>query len=90
MWGVTADALPLLPGSVLTMTNDVDDAYYYPGLSNLSVLTPGTPVYAQVDSANALTNYGAVLENHEISGGVYNNVTGPVLTACLPLERQPR
>jgi hypothetical protein len=36
----------------------------------------GTPVYAQVDSARTGSDYGNVLEDHEISGGMYNNITG--------------
>ena len=78
VWGVTQSALPLEPGEVLTLTNDINDPYYWPSYSSFSSLAAGTPVYAQVDSANANTNYGAVLENHEISGGFYNNVSGPV------------
>jgi hypothetical protein len=37
-------------------------------------LPAGTIIYVQVDSANTLTNFGAVLENHEITGGAYNNI----------------
>jgi hypothetical protein len=69
-WGVTAY---MAPGDVINLT--IGDDYYWPSLSNFSGLAPGTPVYAQVDSANTLTTYGAVLENHEITGGYYNNVT---------------
>ena len=32
-------------------------------------------IYVQVDSDNSLTNYGAVLEVHEISGDEYNNIS---------------
>ena len=31
---------------------------------------------APVDLVNAATNYGAVLENHETTGRVYNNTSG--------------
>jgi len=76
VWGVTVDALPLGPGGVITLT--VGDDYYWPALSHISwPLLAGTPLYAQVDSANADTTYGAVLEGHEIVGGVYNNISGP-------------
>jgi hypothetical protein len=37
-------------------------------------LPVGTVIYVQVDSANTQTNYGAVLENHEITGLAYNNI----------------
>ena len=57
------------------MTLTVGDAYYQSSYSSFSTpLAAGTPVYVQVDAYNADTDYGAVLEGHEISGGVYNNV----------------
>jgi len=73
-WGVTADALPaLVPGGTLTLT--VGDAYYWPGHSRVSwPLAVGTPIYAQVDSFNPATAYGAVLEDHEMIGEEYNNI----------------
>ncbi|MEJ5309992.1 MAG: LamG-like jellyroll fold domain-containing protein [Anaerolineae bacterium] len=73
-WGVTAAALPALtPGGTLTLT--VGDAYYAPDYSRVSwPLAVGVPVYAQVDSYNAETSYGAVLERHEIIGEDYNNI----------------
>lgn len=77
VWGVGADALPLLPGEALTLT--LGDAYYEPALSLLpATIASGTPLYAQVDSANAETDYGAVLETHEAAGAPYNNIAGPV------------
>ena len=81
VWGVTVDALPIRPGDVLTLT--VGDAYYRADLSQVSWPLPsGTPIYAQVDSAHTQTTYGGVLENHEIVGGPYNNITGPVLSTA--------
>jgi hypothetical protein len=66
----------LVPGGVLTLT--LTDGYYQPDYSNVSWPLPaGVPVYVQVDSADALTTYGAVRENHEIFGGPYNNILGP-------------
>jgi uncharacterized repeat protein (TIGR01451 family) len=86
VWGVTAPALPLESGDVMTLT--IGDAYYWPSISNFSGSIPaGTPVYAQVDSANANTTYGAVLENHEIAGGTYNNIRGLVLSRNVMGER---
>jgi len=86
VWGVVADALSVLqPGGVLTLTvrrqggGTVGDPYFWAEFSEITwPLADGTPVYAQVDSANATTTYGGVLEDHEITGGAYNNVTGPV------------
>jgi len=80
VWGVTADALPLAPGEVLTLT--VGDTYYFTKTSNVTwPLAEGTPVYAQVDSANAETDYGAVLEYNEKTGGTYNNISSTSSTA---------
>jgi len=77
VWGVTAD---LAPGERLTLTEG--GAYYRPAESDIAwPLAAGTPVYAQVDSANAGTSHGAVLEDHEIAGGAYNNVTGTEVAA---------
>ena len=73
VWGVTADALPIAPGGVITLT--VGDAYYWPSHSQASwPLAVGTRVYAQVDSFNPATTYGAVLEDHEMIGEEYNNI----------------
>jgi uncharacterized repeat protein (TIGR01451 family) len=69
-WGVTAPALPLEPGEELTLITG--GAYYWPSKSSISwPLAQGTPVYAQVDSANASTTYGVVMESNES-----NNVSG--------------
>jgi subtilisin-like proprotein convertase family protein len=85
VWGVTEDALPLEPGDILALT--VGDAYYWPEYSRVSWPIPtSTPVYAQVDSANAGTTYGAVLETHEMSGGAYNNIAGPVYMVQEPQD----
>jgi hypothetical protein len=60
--------------------------------SNFTGTLPvGTPIYAQVDSYNPFTTFGAVLENHEISGAPYNNILGPVLSTAstLPADVVP-
>jgi len=80
-WGVTEDLLPLNPGETITLA--VGDAYYVADYSRVSwPLAAGTPVYAQVDAWNADTDYGAVRENHEISGGAYNNVSSVMVAAA--------
>jgi hypothetical protein len=91
VWGVTSDALPLAPGETLTLT--VGDDYYWEALSVISwPLSGGTSVYAQVDSYNPGSNYGAVLEAHEMLGGAYNNVHGPILSGVrsLRVEKERR
>jgi uncharacterized repeat protein (TIGR01451 family) len=52
----------LAPGETLVL--DLGSPYYVPSRSNFG----GT----------IAAGYGAVLENHEIVGGAYNNITGPV------------
>ena len=78
VWGVTGPALAALgPGGRVTL--EVGDAFYLPELSSYGGTMPaGTVVYAQVDSYNPSTSYGAVWEDHEMRGGAYNNVHGPV------------
>jgi len=88
VWGVTAAALPLEPGRMITLT--ISDAYYWPEHSNFSGPLPaGTPIYVQVDSANVDTTYGAVLEGHEIVGGPYNNISGPVFSVLSTMSEEP-
>jgi uncharacterized repeat protein (TIGR01451 family) len=80
VWGIDASALPLLPGATMTLV--IGDAHFMPLHSNFSgTIAAGTAVYAQVDSAHNNQEHGAVLEIHEITGGAYNNVYGPVIAA---------
>jgi hypothetical protein len=84
VWGVTERALPLAPGQTMALT--IGDAYYRASLSSLPAsLATGTHLYAQVDSANANTSYGAVLETHEQAGGAYNNVAGASVPAPITI-----
>ena len=87
-WGVVSPALPLGVGESLTLS--LNDSYFQASESNFSgVVAVGTAVYAQVDSANTNTNYGAVLESHEINGGSYNNILGPIIsTTTLNVSRE--
>jgi hypothetical protein len=75
VWGVDGPILSTLtPGGVITLT--VGDAYYVadPDHSNFPGLTAGDTVYVQVDSVNLATNYGNVLESHELLNDSYNNI----------------
>ena len=86
VWGVDEPGFVLLPGYAVTLT--LADSFYWPTLSNLPltqigdqqvfVITPETKFYIQVDSANADTDYGAILETHELFAESYNNITGPL------------
>jgi uncharacterized repeat protein (TIGR01451 family) len=72
-WVVPEDALPLNPGQTITLA--VGDAYYEEDYSRVSwPLAAGTVVYIQVDAWNADTDYGAILEIHEVTGATYNNI----------------
>jgi|GEM_PF-1316043 len=82
-WAITNERnpriqpLPLLAGQSLVVA--FGDAFMDADYTWIAFpLPPGTAVYAQVDSANDLTDYGGVLETHEARGGAYNNVFGPV------------
>jgi uncharacterized repeat protein (TIGR01451 family) len=81
-WGVEgASVLPLEPGGTITLT--LGDSYYSPDDSNFpGALPAGTPIYVQVDSYGG-EPYGLVLESHEIVGGAYNNIAGPVFSTLL-------
>ena len=87
-WGVDSTMLPLNPGEALVLA--YGDAAYVPERSNFSGNLPaGTPVYAQVDSANVGSTVGGVLESHEILGGPYNNVFGPVASTATVSRVRP-
>lgn len=82
VWGVTAAALPLAPGASLTLT--VGDGFFHPEYSRLSGTMPaGARLFAQVDSYNGATNYGAVRESHEAFGQPYNNIASATATTQL-------
>ena len=82
VWGVTQD---LAPGQSLTLT--IGDSSYSADRSFLNQSLPvGTVVYAQVDSWNPSTNYGAVREQHEILGQPYNNIAQTTVTVGLRME----
>ena len=82
VWGVNGSALPMDPGAILVLT--IGDEYYSEYYSYfVGGLPAGTPVFAQVDAVSLDTTYGGVLEDHEISGGVYNNLLGPVYSTGL-------
>jgi hypothetical protein len=82
VWGVTGPAIESLgPGGSIAL--EVGDTYYIENLSSYAGSLPvGTTLYAQVDSYNPATAYGTVLERHEIGGGAYNNVYGPVYSTA--------
>ncbi len=74
-WGVVPPGIPLAAGQVMTLT--YGGPYYDPwGQARFRgyFTLRNHALYAQVDSANILTTYGAVYETHEYLGGVYNNI----------------
>lgn len=78
VWLVRDSALAaLVPGASITLS--YMDPYYDKDYSSFpGSLSPNTPIYAQVDSYNPDTNYGLVLELHEIADKKYNNILGPI------------
>jgi hypothetical protein len=78
-WVVAADVFSTLEaGAVHTLT--VGSADYRADLSQISWPLPSDAlIYAQVDSFDASSTFGAVLESHEIDRVRYNNISGPVL-----------
>ncbi len=78
VWGVT-DTSSLQPGGTMTLT--LSSSSYKPEFSNFTEFNNGTNVYVQVDSAHASNIlHGAVLENHEIAGDPYNNISNTTVT----------
>lgn len=80
VWGVLS-SIPV--NGTLTLT--IGDPYYSTQYSKFSgIVSPGTPIWGQVDSVNFNTGYGSVLEDHEISGKTYNNIIGPISPTSAP------
>ncbi len=75
VWGVNGAGLgQLVPGGTLTLVSGGD--YYAAAESSALPFPGGAQVYAQVDSVNPTTTYGAVQESNEA-----NNISGPVISA---------
>ena len=89
VWGVPLTQWgPLMPGESLTLS--VGDSFFFEEISSVDwPLAVGTLIYAQVDSFNANTTYGSVMETHEVYGTTYNNITGPVPVVGNALLRSP-
>ena len=88
-WGVVAPAVPLEPGESFTLT--FGDGYFWPTLSDVSwPLSEDALIYAQVDCWNGASDYGAVLETHELSDDPYNNIMGPVSVEPSAAGEEPR
>jgi hypothetical protein len=72
----------LAPGDALTLT--AGGPYLRLDESDVSwPLASGVPVYAQVDSVHIDTAHGTVWETHELIGGAYNNIFGPVTVSSV-------
>jgi hypothetical protein len=88
-WGVTQD---LAPGEALTLT--LSSPYLDASHTVFDGVTAGDVLYVQADSAAVGSSYGTVLETHEVTGGVYNNISHSVVTAdgdaaALPADGSP-
>jgi uncharacterized repeat protein (TIGR01451 family) len=82
VWGI--HGVTLAPGAELRLT--LNDAYYASQYSQIKQLAVGTPIYVQVDSANAVTSYGAIQEADEIDTGPYNNISSTTVVTIAGLE----
>jgi hypothetical protein len=85
VWGVNDLGLPILPGESITLTPG--DEFYNADFSNPDgPITPGSILYAQVDSADATQPTGGNIgESDELPGGVYNNITQATASSTIPL-----
>ncbi|MEM9773859.1 MAG: Calx-beta domain-containing protein, partial [Chloroflexota bacterium] len=71
VWGIEGDMLPIEAGESFTLTPS--SSSYVDG--TVSTIPSGAMVYVHVDSANLSTNYGGVLEIHEVFSRPYNNIS---------------
>ncbi|MEM9773585.1 MAG: Calx-beta domain-containing protein [Chloroflexota bacterium] len=84
VWGIELTGndegaiLPLDPGEEVVLT--VGGQYYREDVSKFptGVIQSGVTVYVQVDSFGTSPVYGQIEENHEMSGGGYNNISSAV------------
>ena len=85
-WAVDREALSgLLPGQSYTLY--LFDKFYQYKYSRLPTeLRLGDVIYVQVDSYYAATNYGVVLEDHEMGGWEYNNIERKIVDNFTPLN----
>ena len=75
VWGIEE----LAAGETIVLT--YGDAYMWPSRTTFDGVSAGDVLYVQVDSAKTGSDYGAVLENHEISGEAYNNIAQHTVTS---------
>lgn len=72
VWGITK-SVSILPGDTITISTG--DPFFSETYSNFTgQFDESMKIYVQVDSDNAQTDYGNVLESHEIFGQPYNNI----------------
>lgn len=82
VWGVFSPALQLDPGQSYTLR--VGDTYFVSEKSNIPPrINAGSIIYVQVDSANEDSDFGGVVEVHEVNGGSYNNIQKTVTDALI-------
>jgi hypothetical protein len=53
----------------------------WPSRTTFDGVSAGDLLYVQVDSAKVGSDFGAVRESHEITGGTYNNITQHTVTS---------
>lgn len=88
VWSRVLANSELQPGAEHTL--HINDGYYLASHSSYPNFLPaGSVIYAQVDSTNANTSYGAVLEGHEASGKAYNNIAAITLPEAVSTTYWP-
>lgn len=86
VWGISTRGLLLPPDGELTL--NINDPHFDSNKSDYPELLPTScQVYVQVDSSNLATNFGGVLENHELSGHPYNNIASITLSEPISTAR---
>ncbi len=70
VWGINASTAAIPPNGSMTLTLDSESL----SSQTVDTIPAGATVYVQADSANLSTNYGGVLEGHEIYNNAYNNI----------------
>lgn len=84
-WGVDGLALPIEPNETVTLF--IWDEYFSPEHSYFSGnILAESQLYIQVDSWNLETDYGAVLETHEVKKQPYNNIIGVSLVDSIEID----
>ena len=80
VWGISGISI----GPDETVTLNLSSVYFSEEHSNFSgTIALGAQMYAHADAANVSTAHGNVWEDHELSGGAYNNIISFTATTAV-------